>query len=196
MTTEIARFMRTLEGVWDGHLDALLEHRDVDAALRGMTAEPSVRHMPTQTGAEGRAALERYYRETLLPHLPSELQLTRRSRTVDRFRLVDELTVSFLHDCELTWLTPGVAAGRPGAGAARRRRRGRRPAGARPCRRSSSSISGVTPSPRTGPCGTWRRSRRSSACGWLCNKIFEACPNRVGCCDVSMSSHTWAGLTP
>jgi carboxymethylenebutenolidase len=108
MTTEIARFMRTLEGVWDGHLEALLEHRDVGAALSGMTAEPSVRHLPTQTGADGRAALEHHYERALLPHLPSDLELTRRSRTVDRFRLVDELTVSFLHDCELTWLTPGI----------------------------------------------------------------------------------------
>ena len=27
---------------------------------------------------------------------------------MDRFRLVDELTVSFRHDCELAWLVPGV----------------------------------------------------------------------------------------
>jgi carboxymethylenebutenolidase len=26
---------------------------------------------------------------------------------VDRFHLVDELTVSFLHDCEVSWLIPG-----------------------------------------------------------------------------------------
>jgi carboxymethylenebutenolidase len=108
MTTEIARFMRTLEGVWDDHLGALLERRDADSALSGMTAEPSVRHLPTQTGADGRAPVERYYREALLPFLPGELALTRRSRTVDRFRLVDELTVAFLHDCELAWLTPGI----------------------------------------------------------------------------------------
>jgi carboxymethylenebutenolidase len=30
------------------------------------------------------------------------------SRTVDRFRLVDETTVSFTHDRELPWLLPGV----------------------------------------------------------------------------------------
>ena len=108
MTTEIAQFMRKLEGTWDAHVQALVERRDVDAAMRAMTAAPSVQHLPTMTGAAGRAALEAFYREMLLPHLPGDLALTRRARIVDRFRLVDELTVSFLHDCELAWLMPGI----------------------------------------------------------------------------------------
>jgi carboxymethylenebutenolidase len=109
MTTEIAQFMRKLERVWDEHVDELIKRRDVDAAMAAMTAEPSVRHLPTMTGADGRVALDRFYRDALLAHLPGELQWTRRSRTVDRFRLVDELTVSFVHDCELAWLLPGLA---------------------------------------------------------------------------------------
>jgi carboxymethylenebutenolidase len=108
VTTEIAQFMRKLESRWDGHLEALLTRRDVDAAMADMTATTSVRHTPTMTGADGRADVERFYRDVLLPHLPSELKLTRRSRTVDRFHLVDELTVSFVHDCEMAWLIPGV----------------------------------------------------------------------------------------
>jgi carboxymethylenebutenolidase len=108
VTTEIARFMRKLETLWDGHVEALYDRRDVDAAMRDMTAAASVRHLPTMTGADGRTELERFYREALLPHLPGEFKFTRRSRTVDRFHLVDELTVSFLHDCELAWLLPGV----------------------------------------------------------------------------------------
>ena len=108
MTTEIAQFMRKLEGIWDRHVEELMKRRDVDAAMADMTAEPSVRHLPTMTGADGRAALERFYRDTLLTHLPSELSWTRRARIVDRFRLVDELTVSFVHDCELAWLIPGI----------------------------------------------------------------------------------------
>lgn len=108
MTTEIAQFMRKLEQIWDAHVDELITRRDVDAAMSAMTAEPSVRHLPTMTGADGHAALERFYRDALLPHLPSELRWTRASRVVDRFRLVDELTVSFVHDCELPWLIPGI----------------------------------------------------------------------------------------
>ena len=108
MTTEIARFMRRLEDMWDAHVEALLERRDVDAAMLNMTATSSVRHIPTMTGADGRPALDRFYRDALLPHLPGDLGLSRRSRIVDRFRLVDELTVSFAHDRELAWLIPGI----------------------------------------------------------------------------------------
>ncbi len=109
MTTQIAQFMRQLEGIWDAHVEALIGRRDVAAAMLNMTAEPSVRHLPTMTGADGRSAVERFYRGALLPHVPGDLALTRRSRIVDRFRLADELTVSFLHDCELAWLIPGIA---------------------------------------------------------------------------------------
>jgi carboxymethylenebutenolidase len=108
MTTAIAQFLRKLELMWDAHLEALFERRDVDAAMINMTAEPSVRHSPTMTGADGRAALDHFYRDVLLPHLPSEFERNRRSRTVDRFHLVDELTVSFVHDRELPWLIPGI----------------------------------------------------------------------------------------
>ena len=108
MTTEIAQFMRRLEGRWDEHLEALLTRRDIDAAMADMTASTSVRHIPTMTGADGRAEVERFYRQVMLPHLPGDLGFTRRSRTVDRFHLVDELTVSFLHDCEVSWLIPGI----------------------------------------------------------------------------------------
>ena len=108
MTTEIAEFMRKLERKWDDHQEALFTRRDVDAAMADMTAATSLRHFPTMTGADGRPALERFYRDVVLPHLPGALGFTRRSRTVDRFHLVDELTVSFRHDCEVTWLIPGI----------------------------------------------------------------------------------------
>jgi len=108
MTTEIAQFMRKLERKWDDHLEALFIRRDVDAAMADMAAATSVRHIPTMTGADGWPELERFYRDVVLPHLPGDLGFTRRSRTVDRFHLVDELTVSFLHDCEVSWLIPGI----------------------------------------------------------------------------------------
>jgi carboxymethylenebutenolidase len=80
----------------------------VAASLAQLAAEPSIRHLPGMTGATGRQAVERFYAEEFLPHLPGDLVLTRMSRTVDRFRLVDEMTVSFTHDQELPWLLPGV----------------------------------------------------------------------------------------
>jgi carboxymethylenebutenolidase len=109
VTLDIAKFMRKLEGIWDEHLEASLVRRDVDASLAQMTTEPSVRHLPTMSGAVGRPALERFYSTEFFPQLPGDLVLSRISRTVDRFRLVDETTMSFTHDRELAWLLPGVA---------------------------------------------------------------------------------------
>jgi carboxymethylenebutenolidase len=108
VTTAIAQFMLELERVWDEHLAALLGRRDLTAALARMSAEPSVLHMPAMTGSTGGPGVERFYAEVLLPGLPADLTLTRISRTVDRWRLVDELTVSFTHDRELPWLLPGM----------------------------------------------------------------------------------------
>ena len=100
--------MRELERAWDGHREALLVRRDLAAALAPLAAEPSVVHIPAMTGAAGRRALERFYAEELLPYVPGDLALSTISRTVDRWRLVDETTVSFTHDRVLPWLLPGV----------------------------------------------------------------------------------------
>jgi carboxymethylenebutenolidase len=108
VTTAIAQFMRELERVWDEHRDALVVRRDLAAALAHLAAEPSAWHLPAMRGAAGRQDLERFYAEEFLPHIPGDLVLTRTSRTVDRFHLVDETTVSFTHDRELPWLLPGV----------------------------------------------------------------------------------------
>ena len=109
MTTAIAQFMRELEHLWDDHTDALLARRDLAASLTTVAPVPSVLHIPAMTGAVGREALQRFYAEDFLPHLHGDLRLAKISRTVDRFRLVDEMTVSFTHDRELPWLLPGVS---------------------------------------------------------------------------------------
>ena len=108
MTPSIAHFMRELERTWDAHLDALLIRRDVAAALAPLAAESSLLHIPAMTGAAGRQDLERFYADQVLPHLPGDLALSRISRTVDRWRLVEETTVAFTHDRQLPWLLPGV----------------------------------------------------------------------------------------
>ena len=109
VTQAIATFMVEMARVWDEHTSALLGPRDLAAATRNLAAEPSVVHMPTMTGAAGEQGLARFYAEDFLPHLPADLTRTPISRTVDRFRLVDETTVAFTHDRELPWLLPGVS---------------------------------------------------------------------------------------
>jgi len=108
VTPSIAQFMRDLEQVWDAHQQALIQRRDLQAALAPLAAEPTVTHIPAMTGGTGRQAVERFYADQFLPHLPADLTLRRISRTVDRWRLVDETTVSFTHDREMPWLLPGV----------------------------------------------------------------------------------------
>ena len=116
--------MRELERAWDAHRDALLVRRDLAAAFAPLAAEPSVVHIPAMTGAAGRLPVERFYADQFLPHLPGDLVLSTISRTVDRWRLVDETTVSFTHDRVLPWLLPGDRADLPaGRGAGHRRRR-------------------------------------------------------------------------
>jgi hypothetical protein len=65
--------------------------------------------LPVGTGAAGREAVRSHVAQ-VAAHLPADLAFARLSRTVDRFRVVDEERVAFLHDRELPWLLPGVAA--------------------------------------------------------------------------------------
>ena len=107
MTQAIAHFMRQLEHTWDAHNSAL-QHGDVAAALTCLATRSSIQHIPALTGASDRAGVARFYAQDVASHLPADLSITRISRTVDRFRLVDEATVSFTHDRELPWLLPGI----------------------------------------------------------------------------------------
>src|SRR2546430_7047414 len=100
--------MRDLEQVWDAHQQALLTRRDLASALALLAAEPAITHIPAMTGGTGRQAVERFYADQFLPHLPADLKLRPISPTGDRWRLGDEATVSFTPAPELAWLLPGV----------------------------------------------------------------------------------------
>lgn len=109
MTPGIQELMRQIEQVWDGYRRDVYVARDLDAALAATDATTSLVNLPVGTGAADRDALRRHLADDVLPHLPADLTRTRISRTVDRFRVVDEERVSFTHDVELPWLLPGVA---------------------------------------------------------------------------------------
>jgi len=108
VTPGIQELMRQIEGIRDDFRRHVLAG-DVDAALAFTAPEVTVLRLPAQTGATGQDALRRHLTDDVVGRLPADLVHTRVSRTVDRFRVVDEERVAFVHDRELPWLLPGVA---------------------------------------------------------------------------------------
>ena len=100
--------MQQVERVRDGFRRAVLAG-DVDAASDVCDDAVVVVHLPMGTGASGAAQLRRFLADDVVGHLPGDLTHTRVSRTVDRWRVVDEERVAFTHDRTLPWLLPGVA---------------------------------------------------------------------------------------
>ena len=101
--------MLEVERVRDSFHHAVFTVPDVDEAMRAITADCVLLHLPMGTGASSRDGLRRYLATDVLPHLPAALSFRRVSRTVDRWRVAEEAMVGFTHDRELPWLLPDVA---------------------------------------------------------------------------------------
>jgi len=99
--------MREVERVRDGFRRAVLAG-DPDAAVALCAEAVVLVDLPVGAGATGRDDLRRHLTD-VAAHLPADLAFARLSRTVDRFRVVDEERVTFTHDQELRWLLPGPA---------------------------------------------------------------------------------------
>jgi carboxymethylenebutenolidase len=100
---------KDLGEVFDAHTGAEFEARDVDATMATMSETPSVTHVPVMTGGHGREAVRRFYETWFIGRWPKDTAFKRLSRTVGQDRVVDEVIVSFTHDCEMPALLPGVA---------------------------------------------------------------------------------------
>lgn len=109
MTIGVQQLMKEVERARDAFDAAVLGTGDLEAALAAAAPDCALVHLPMGTGAVGVEELRRFLAEDLLPHLPADLHVARTSRTVDRWRVADEGTVSFTHDRELPWLLPEVA---------------------------------------------------------------------------------------
>jgi carboxymethylenebutenolidase len=105
----IQQLIWAIERVGDSFHAAIHRSPDLDAALAATAADCELLNLPMRTGARGTEGLRRYLAEDVLPHLPADLSFRRMSRTVDRRRVADEVTVGFTHDRELPWLLPGAA---------------------------------------------------------------------------------------
>jgi carboxymethylenebutenolidase len=100
---------KDLGEVFDAHTGAEFETRDIEATMATMSETPSVTHVPVMTGGCGREAVRRFYERWFIGRWPKDTALKRLSRTVGKDRVVDEVIVSFTHDCEMPALLPGVA---------------------------------------------------------------------------------------
>lgn len=98
-----------LSALWDKHCEHEFVHRDVDATMATMVAEPYVNHIPTMTGGVGYRDLHRFYKNFFVDSNPPDTSLTPISRTVGATQVVDELLFCFTHTTEIPWMLPGIA---------------------------------------------------------------------------------------
>jgi carboxymethylenebutenolidase len=94
--------------VFDAHTDAEFKMRDVDATMVTMSTDPHVTHVPVMTGGHGTDAVRGFYETWFIGHWPEDAKITLVSRTVGETQLVDELILSFTHDCEMPAILPGL----------------------------------------------------------------------------------------
>jgi carboxymethylenebutenolidase len=94
--------------VFDAHTAAEFQSRDIEATMATMGGAPHVTHVPTMTGGHGLEDVRQFYDTWFIGHWPEDTEVTPLSRTVGENGLVDELIISFTHDCEMPALLPGI----------------------------------------------------------------------------------------
>jgi carboxymethylenebutenolidase len=97
-----------LGAVLDAHTEAEFETRDIDATMATMNDAPHVTHVPTMTGGKGTHAVKSFYETWFIGKWPQDTVFAPLSRTVGMSQVVDEVIISFTHDCEMPALLPGV----------------------------------------------------------------------------------------
>jgi len=93
--------------VFDAHTVAEFQTRDVEATMATMGTNPHVTHVPVITGGHGTDAVRSFYDAWFIGHWPEDTKITLVSRTVGE-SLVDELILSFTHDCEMPAILPDI----------------------------------------------------------------------------------------
>jgi carboxymethylenebutenolidase len=100
---------QALIDVWEAHTAAEFERKDADAAIATMTDNPVLIQVPVGTGASGREALRRFYKDIFIPQLPPDVGLDLLTRSVAQNRIIDEFILRFTHTLQMDWFAPGVA---------------------------------------------------------------------------------------
>jgi len=99
---------KSLGAMFDAHTEAEFQTRDIDATMATMGDAPHVTHVPTMTGGNGRDAVRHFYETWFIGHWPEDLAIELVSRTEGDAQVVDEVILSFTHDCEMPAILPGV----------------------------------------------------------------------------------------
>ena len=94
--------------VFDAHTAAEFQTRDIEATMATMGETPHVTHVPVMTGGHGADAVRSFYETWFIGHWPEDTAITLVSRTIGETQLVDELILSFTHDCEMPAILPGI----------------------------------------------------------------------------------------
>jgi carboxymethylenebutenolidase len=94
---------------FDAHTEAEFLARDIDATMATMSETPHVTHVPTMTGGNGREAVRRFYETWFIGHWPEDTVIKPVSRIIGENSVVDEVIISFTHDCDMPAILPGVA---------------------------------------------------------------------------------------
>lgn len=97
-----------LGATFDAHTAAEFETRDIEATMATMGEAPHLTHVPVMTGGSGREAVRSFYETWFIGRWPSDTKIIPVSRTVGEDSVVDEIIVSFTHDCEMPAILPGV----------------------------------------------------------------------------------------
>ena len=93
---------------FDAHTDAEFKTRDIEATMATMGEAPHVTHVPTMTGGSGYHAVRHFYENYFVGRVPDDWSIELISRTVGDRQLVDEVLISFTHDCDIPAILPGV----------------------------------------------------------------------------------------
>ena len=94
--------------IWERHMAAEFEEKNIDATMATMTSDPFVNHVPVMTGGAGAGEVRHFYSTYFLPGHPPDTEVVPVARTVGEDRVVDELIHKFTHTIEMPWILPGV----------------------------------------------------------------------------------------
>lgn len=100
---------QALSDLLERHVKAELDG-DLETTMATMSEDPHLTNVANMMGGDGRQGVRQFYRNHLVgKFFPTDVTMTKVSRTVGTDQIVDELVISFTHTQPVDWMLPGVA---------------------------------------------------------------------------------------